>query len=87
VAARSPQHAALGWTIKQLRSRHELSQEEFGYLVGLHRNQVGSIERGEQNITVGLVFRIGRALELPLGELFAMIDERHTAAHRRRSVR
>jgi transcriptional regulator with XRE-family HTH domain len=87
MAARSPQHAALGWTIKQLRSRRELSQEEFGYLVGLHRNQVGSIERGEQNVTVGLVFRIGEALELPLADLFALVDERHANTTRRRSMR
>ena len=76
MAARSPQHAALGWTIKQFRSQREMSQEEFGYLVGLHRNQVGSLERGEQNVTIGLLFRIGEALEMPLSELFALYDQR-----------
>ncbi len=74
--ARSPQLAALGWTVKQLRAQRELSQEDFGHLVGLHRNQVGSLERGEQNITVGLLFRIGGALELTFTELAALYDER-----------
>jgi len=79
MAARSPNHAALGWAIRQLRSQRELSQEEFGYRVGLHRNQVGSLERGEQNVTIELVFRIGNALELPLGDVFALYDVRRGA--------
>jgi transcriptional regulator with XRE-family HTH domain len=76
MVVRSPHHAAFGWTIRQLRSQRQLSQEDFGFLVGLHRNQVGSLERGEQNVTIELVFRIGDALELPLGDLFATVDAR-----------
>jgi transcriptional regulator with XRE-family HTH domain len=77
--ARSPQHSALGWTIRQFRAQRDLSQEEFGYLVGLHRNQVGSLERGEQNVTIELIFRIGDALALPLKDLFALYDWRRAA--------
>jgi transcriptional regulator with XRE-family HTH domain len=46
-----------------------LSQEELAHAAGLHRTYIGSIERGERNISLGGAWRLADALEAPLAEL------------------
>src|SRR5271156_2173511 len=38
--------------IQQFRYTHGLSQEDFADRCGLHRTYVGSVERGERNVTL-----------------------------------
>jgi transcriptional regulator with XRE-family HTH domain len=44
-----PQHVAFSAAVRELRARRGMSQEELGFVSGLHRNYIGSIERGEIN--------------------------------------
>lgn len=46
-----------------------LSQEKFGELVDCHRNYVGLIERGQQNVTIDMLGRFAQALGCSIGEL------------------
>lgn len=59
----------LGLTIRRLRSKGGYSQEAFGSLVGLHRTYMGSVERGERNISLENIERIASALGLTSGHL------------------
>lgn len=55
-----------------LRTRREdlgLSQDELGHLAGLHRTYIGSVERGERNVTLGSLITICSALQLQPHEL------------------
>lgn len=53
-----------GKRIRELRTKAGLSQEELGFQARLHRTYIGSIERGEQNISIDNIHRLARALKL-----------------------
>lgn len=59
-----------GLKIKQIREERGLSQEEFGYEVGLHRTYIGQIERAEKNISLSNIEKIAVELGLDVKELF-----------------
>jgi transcriptional regulator with XRE-family HTH domain len=69
MAARSPQHAALGLAIRQLRRARGVSQEAFAASCRLHRTYIGGIERGERNVSFANLLRIADALEVRPSEL------------------
>ncbi len=48
-----------------------LSQEKLAEGVGCHRNYMGRIERGEQNITLDMMVRVTNALNCSARELMA----------------
>jgi transcriptional regulator with XRE-family HTH domain len=60
---------ALGLTIRRHRQRLDLSQQQLAKRVGLHRTYIGSIERGERNVTLGNFIRLARGLETDIVKL------------------
>ena len=52
----------LGRNVRALRRRSGLSQEAFGDQLGLHRTYIGGVERGERNLTLQTVERLGEVL-------------------------
>lgn len=59
----------LGKNIRVLRERKNISQEEFGRMVGVHRTYVGMIERGEKNITIFSLRKFAEALNIKVRDL------------------
>ena len=74
MAARSPQHAALGLAIRQLRRASGVSQEAFAARCGLHRTYIGGIERGERNVSFANLLRIADALDVRPSELMSRYE-------------
>lgn len=65
-----------GLRVRQLRNEQGLSQEGFADKAGLHRTYIGSIERGEQNLSLVNIERLAATLGISLAELFAPFDEK-----------
>lgn len=61
---------AFGNRVRLERERVGLSQEDFAEKAGLHRTYIGSVERGERNLSLQNVWKISAALGLGLSELF-----------------
>jgi DNA-binding XRE family transcriptional regulator len=61
---------SFGQKVRHFRNIKRLSQEELADLCGLHRTYIGSVERGERNITLINAERIANALEQPLASFF-----------------
>ncbi|MFL5574372.1 MAG: helix-turn-helix domain-containing protein [Gemmatimonadaceae bacterium] len=65
----------LGKVVRSLRSAAGYSQESFADACGLHRTFIGSVERGEKNISLDNIERIARTLRVPLSRLFAETEQ------------
>ena len=54
----------VGMRIRELRLAKGLSQEALADEAGVHRTYMGSVERGERNISLDNIVRIARALRV-----------------------
>jgi transcriptional regulator with XRE-family HTH domain len=61
----------LGERIRERRAARGLTQAELGETCGLHRTFIGSVERGERNLSVLNLRLISRALRVRLADLLA----------------
>jgi transcriptional regulator with XRE-family HTH domain len=60
---------AFGAKVRELRKQQGFSQEGFADHAGLHRTYMGSIERGERNVSLDNIHLIADALKVNPGEL------------------
>jgi len=58
----------IGNKIREIRKDKKLSQEKLGELCDMSRNAIGSIERGEVNVSILTLCKIAKALEIELYE-------------------
>jgi len=56
----------LGANLRQAREAKGWSQEELAFRCGVHRTYVGSVERGEYNVTILTLRRFTKALGISL---------------------
>jgi transcriptional regulator with XRE-family HTH domain len=70
---------ALGERIRELRKKAGYSQEGFADAAGVHRTYMGTLERGEANVSLGNLAKISTALGITLSELFKGVDKRGEA--------
>ena len=75
VVQRSPDHAALGAAIREVREAQSISQERLAALSDLDRTYVGGIERGERNPSYQNLLRLAGTLGTPLSLLVARAEE------------
>ena len=59
----------LSSNIRKERLRKGLSQEALADLSGLHRTYIGSIERGERNVSIDNIGKISNALSINPADL------------------
>jgi len=60
--------------IKELRARYNMTQEDLAKLVGVRRETILFIEKGEYNPSLNLAHAIAKALKTSIDELFLFDD-------------
>lgn len=68
------QKILLGENIKTLRRSKDISQEDLASLCSLHRTYIGSVERGERNVSLTNIVLIARALNTSPSNLLKGIN-------------
>lgn len=63
--------ALLATRLREKRIRLGLSQESLAEKAGLHRTYIGSIERGERNVSIDNVERLAKALGVHASDLLS----------------
>lgn len=53
----------IGQNLRAYRLAHGLSQEAFAEILGVHRTYMGSVERGERNLTLRSVERLAARID------------------------
>ena len=65
----------IGARIRELRLKREWSQEEPADRANLHRNFIGAVERGEQNLSLASLVKISKTLGVKSVDLVRGIDD------------
>lgn len=65
--------------LREERNSRGISQEELADLAGLHRTYVGSVERGERNVSIDNMERLAAALRLDIVALLQPQQQVHIA--------
>jgi len=55
--------------MREFRRKQGISQEELAEMCNLHRTYVGSVERGERNVTLSTLEAIAAALSIGVSKL------------------
>jgi transcriptional regulator with XRE-family HTH domain len=63
----------IGMRIRELRLAQRISQEALADEAEVHRTYMGSVERGERNISLENIVKIARALKVAPGALLQTI--------------
>lgn len=63
-----------GSEVRRRRTSLGLSQEELAHLCDLHRTYIGSIERGERNVSLQNITTIAKALKCNSSELLECLN-------------
>jgi transcriptional regulator with XRE-family HTH domain len=66
---------ALGRNLRAYRKAHDLSQETFAEIMGVHRTYMGGVERGERNLTLRSLERMAGRIEIDPLELLRPSDD------------
>lgn len=61
---------SLGKRIRQIRKERGLTQEDFARRIGIDYKHLGSIERGNENVTIQTIEKICRAIDITPSEIF-----------------
>jgi transcriptional regulator with XRE-family HTH domain len=63
-----------GRNLRRVRRREDLSQERLGQRAGLHRTEIGRLEKGERVCRIDTLIRLAGAMAVPPAVLLDGID-------------
>jgi len=74
MAAKDPMLLRMGQYLRTVREKKGWSQEEMAFECGLHRTYVGSVERGEYNLTLLTLRRITNTLGISMTDAARSVE-------------
>lgn len=72
----------LGGRIKALRSAANFTQEQIADQIGISRQKYARIESGTNNITLDVLAKIAKVLEVQVGDITRVLDETPVVEYR-----
>lgn len=70
---------AVGLALQDLRGRRALTQDALAAAAGLDRTTISLIERGANNPSIRIIFKLAAALNVRPSELLALVEVKLTA--------
>lgn len=64
--------------LKDFRAKRGLNQYEMGQIVGVSRQTISQIERGDYSPSVTLALKIAKVFEVPVEQIFEYQEEEET---------
>lgn len=61
--------------LKEYRAKINVNQQEMGKLVGVSRQTISQIERGDYSPSVTLALKIAKVFDVPVEEIFIYEEE------------
>ena len=61
--------------LKEYRAKNNVNQQEFGNLVGVSRQTISLIERGDYSPSVTLALKIAKILNVQVEDIFNYVEE------------
>ena len=58
--------------IKEYRAKNNMKQEELAKLVGVRRETIGNLEKGQYNPSLVLAWNIAKIFGVPIEEIFTV---------------
>lgn len=59
----------IGQSVRYLRMKKGISQEELAFRAGLNMNSISTMERGLNNVKIKTLYRIAEALDVKIEEI------------------
>lgn len=66
----------LGFRIKELRSKHDFTQENMAELLGMSRQRYARLENGQVDISFTVIKQVADALGLKTTDITSVVEER-----------
>ncbi len=70
-----------GQVLRELRKEAGLSQEQLAFEAGIERNFVSLIERGVNQPTIRVIFKLSAALQILPSKMLKLVEEKIRLAH------
>lgn len=62
--------------IKELRARHDLTQDDLARMVGVRRETILYLEKGKYNPSLKLAYDVAKALQTTIDKLFFFDEDK-----------
>jgi len=66
----TPIEKRFGMRVREIRHLEQISQEELAFRCNLSKNYVSDVERGTRNISLKVIEKFAKGLNVSLSELF-----------------